>query len=114
MRQTVSAELAELTECVIDPPQNVSKESEQKEAEMLPERGALRLKETSEMPSKCEDERFLKGLAESMEKIKKNHQKAAEELSRTEEMLESKRRVEKRKRQRVLPGVRLGECRVWS
>ena len=38
MRQTASAELAEWTECVIDPPQNVSKESEQKEAEMLPER----------------------------------------------------------------------------
>ena len=36
MGQTASAELAELTECVIDPPQNVSKESEQKEAEMLP------------------------------------------------------------------------------
>ena len=71
MGQTASAELAELTECVIDPPQNVSKESEQKEAEMLPERGALRLNETSEMPSKGEEERFLKGLAESMEKIKK-------------------------------------------
>ena len=48
MGQTASAKLAELTECVIDPPQNVSKESEQKEAEMLPELGALRLKETRE------------------------------------------------------------------
>ena len=54
MGQRASAELAELTECVIDPPQNVSKESEQKEAEMLPERGALRLKENSEMPIKVE------------------------------------------------------------
>ena len=35
MGQTSSVELAELTECVIDPPQNVSKESAQKEAEML-------------------------------------------------------------------------------
>ena len=52
MGQTASVELAELTVCVIDPPQNVLKESEPKEAEMLPERGALRLKETSEMPSK--------------------------------------------------------------
>ena len=55
MGQTASAELAELTECVTDPPQNVSKESEPKEAEMLPERGALRLKETSEMPRKGEE-----------------------------------------------------------
>ena len=43
----------------------------------------------AEMPSKGEEERFLKGLAESMEKIKKYNQRAAEELSRTEEMLES-------------------------
>ena len=93
MGQTASVEVAELTECVIDPPQNVLKESEQKEAEMLPERGALRLKETSEMPSKGEEERCLKGLAESMEKIKKNNQRAAEELSRTEEMLESIQRA---------------------
>ena len=55
MGQTAGAELAELTECVIDPPQNVLKESEQKEAEMLPERVALRLNETSEMPSKGEE-----------------------------------------------------------
>ena len=86
-------EVAELTEFVIDPPQNVSKESEQKEAEMLPERGALRLKETSAMPSKGEEERFLKGLAESMEKIKKNNQRAVEDLCHTEEMLESIRRA---------------------
>ena len=72
MGQTASAELAELTECVIDPPQNVTNKSEPKEAEMLPEREAPRLKESSEMPSKGEEERFLKGLAESMEKIKKN------------------------------------------
>ena len=113
MGQTASAELAELTECVIDPPQNVLKESEPKEAGMLPERGALRLKETSEMPSKGEEptvpvnptketarsiagewpspeisttpkmtvsyEWFLKGLAESMEKIQKSNQRAAED-----------------------------------
>ena len=45
------------------------------------------------MPSKGEEERFLKGLAESMEKIKKNNQRAAEELWHTEEMLESLRRA---------------------
>ena len=95
MGQTASAELAELTECVNETPQNVSKKSEQNEAEMLPERGALRLKESSEMPSKGEEERFLKGLAESMEKIKKNNQRAAEELCRTEEMLELIRRARK-------------------
>ena len=115
MGQTASVEVAELTECVIDPPQNVLKESEQKEAEMLPERGALRLKETSEMPSKGEEERFLKGLAESMEKIKKNNQRAAEELSRTEEMLESIQRAREaeeaesvaRSAARRVPGVDL-------
>ena len=114
MGQTASAELAELTECVIDPPQHVLKDSEQKEAEMLPERGALRLKETSEMPSNGEEESFLKRLADSMEKIKKNNQRAAEDLCRTDEMLESIRRAREAKRKRVLPGVRLGECRVWS
>ena len=93
MGQTASVEVAELTECVIDPLQNVSKESEQNEAEMLPERGALILKKTSEMPSKGEEERILKGLADSMEKIKKNNQRAAEDLCRTEEMLESTRRA---------------------
>ena len=149
MGQTASVEVAELTECVIDPPQNVSKESEQKEAEMLPERGALRLKETSEMPSKGEeptvpvtptkettrsmaeerldeeilttpkkatlDESFLKGLAESMEKIQKSNQRSAEELSRTEEMLESIRRAREaeeaesvaRSAVRRVPGVEL-------
>ena len=76
---------------MIDPPQDVSKESEQKEAETLPERGALRLKETSEMPSKGEEEMFLKGLADSMEKIQKSNQRAAEDLFRTEEVLESTR-----------------------
>ena len=39
------------------------------------------------------DERFLKGLAESMEKIQKSNYRAAEELCRTEEMLESIRRA---------------------
>ena len=115
MGQTASVEVAELTGCVIDPPQNVSKESEQKEAEMLPERGELRLKETSEMPRKGEEERCLKGLAESMENIKKNHQKAAEELSRTEEMLESIQRAREaeeaesvaRSAARRVPGVEL-------
>ena len=115
MGQTASADLAELTECVIDPPQNVPKESEQKEAEMLPERGALRLKETSEMPSKGEEERFLKGLAESMEEIKKNNQRAAEDLCRTDEMFESIRRAREaeeaesvaRSAARRVPGVEL-------
>ena len=93
MGQIACTGFSEFTECVIDPPQNVSKESEQKEAEMLPERGALRLKETSEMPSKGEGESFLKGLLESMEKIKKNNQRAAEDLCRTDEMLESIRRA---------------------
>ena len=82
---------------------------------MLPERGALRLKETSEMPSKGEEERCLKGLAESMEKIKKNNQRAAEELSRTEEMLESIQRAREaeeaesvaRSAARRVPGVEL-------
>ena len=104
-----------MTECVIDPPQNVSKESEQKEEEMLQKLGALRLKETSEMPSKGEEERFLKGLAESMEKIKKNNQRAAEDLCRTEEMLESIRRAREAKEAksvarsaaRRVPGVEL-------
>ena len=104
-----------MTECVIDSPQNVSKESEQKEAEMLPERGALRVKETSEMPSNGEEERFLEGLAESMEKIKKNNQRAAEDLCRTEEMLESIQRAREaeeaesvaRSAARRVPGVEL-------
>ena len=39
------------------------------------------------------DESFLKGLAESMEKIQKSNQRSAEELCRTEEMLESIRRA---------------------
>ena len=138
-----------MTECVIDPPQNVLKESEPKEAEMLPERGALRLKETSEMRNKWDgptvpvtpskemarsiagerpsleisttpkkailDESFLKGLAESLEKTGKNNERAAEELCRTEEMLESIRRVREaeeaesvaRGAARRVPGVEL-------
>ena len=80
MGQTASAELAELTGCVIDPPQNVSKKSEQKEAEMLPERVALRLKETSQMPSNGEEESFLKELAESMEKIIKEQPESRERV----------------------------------
>ena len=36
MWQTASTKLAELTECVIDLPQNVAKEPKPKEAEMLP------------------------------------------------------------------------------
>ena len=39
------------------------------------------------------DESFLKGLTESLEKTRKNNERAAEELSRTEEMLESIRRA---------------------
>ena len=39
------------------------------------------------------DESFLKGLAESMAKIQKSNQRSAEELSRTEEMLESIRQA---------------------
>ena len=45
------------------------------------------------MPSNGEEERCLKGLAESMEKIKKNNQRAAEDMCRTEEMLDSIRRA---------------------
>ena len=82
---------------------------------MLPERGPLRLKETSEMPSKGEEERCLKGLAESMEKIQKSNQRAAEDLCRTEEMLESLRRAREaeeaesvaRSAARRVPGVEL-------
>ena len=59
MGQTASAELVELTEGVIGPPQNVSKESEQNESEMLPVRGALKLKETSAMPRKWEEPKVL-------------------------------------------------------
>ena len=67
------------------------------------------------MPSKGEEERFLKGLAESMEKIKKNNQRAAEDLCRTEEMLESLQRAREaeeaesvdRSAARRVPGVEL-------
>ena len=67
------------------------------------------------MPRKGEEERFLKGLAESMEKIKKNNQRAAEELCHTEEMLESIRRAREadeaesvaRSAARRVPGVEL-------
>ena len=114
MGQTVSAELAELPECVIDPPQNVSRESEQKEAEILPERGALRLKETSEMPSKGEEERCLKGLAESIEKIKKNNQRAAEDLWHTEEMLESIQRAREAEEAESVARSRTRRVPVWS
>ena len=149
MGQRASVEVAELTEGVIDPSQNVSKESEQKESEMSPVRWALSLKETSAMPSKGEeptvpvtpaketaksiaggcpspeisttpkmtiaDERFLKGLAESMKKIQKINQRTAEDLCRTEEMLESIRRAREaeeaesgaRSAARRVPGVEL-------
>ena len=61
------------------------------------------------------DESFLKGLAESMEKIQKSNQRSAEELCRTEEMLESIRRAREaeeaesvaRNAARRVPGVEL-------
>ena len=61
------------------------------------------------------DESFLKGLAESMEKIQKSNQRSAEELCRTEEMLESIRRAREaeeaesvaRSAARRVPGVEL-------
>ena len=50
--------------------------------------------ETLTTPKKATlDESFLKGLAESLEKTRKNNERAAEELCRTEEMLESIRRA---------------------
>ena len=72
MGQTASADLAELTECVIDPPQNVSKESEQREVETLPKGEPLRLKEPSERLSKRKEPKLamsiklLKELEEAM------------------------------------------------
>ena len=61
------------------------------------------------------EEKFLKGLAESMEKIQKSNQRAAEDLCRTEEMLESIQRAREaeeaesiaRSAARRVPGVGL-------
>ena len=76
---------AEFTECVIDPPQNVAKESERREVEMLPNGEPLSLKEPSERQSEREEPKLvistksLKELDEAMENTRRIQETKREE-----------------------------------
>ena len=60
------------------------------------------------------DESFLKGLVESMEKIQKSNQRSAEELSRTEEMLESIRQAREAEEAEGVARSAVRRVPVWS
>ena len=82
------------------------------------ERSSLEISTTPKMT--IAEEKFLKGLAESMEKIQKSNQRAAEDLCRTEEMLDSLRRAREaeeaesvaRSAARRVPGVERTEPEI--
>ena len=82
---TASAELVELTECVIDHARIVAKESARREAEMLPKGEPLRLKEPSERLSKREEPKLvistksLNELDEAMENTRRIQETQREE-----------------------------------